>query len=88
MSTSIPPGMFPDAPSWTAFLVAIAGAVAEIDRLPPESRTTQHVLERLHWFVDNPYENIPAMMIHEEQVLKLILQMFDAAVQRFRNAQS
>ena len=88
MSTSIPPGMFPDAPSWSAFLIGIAGAVAEIDHLPPESRTTQHVLERLHWFVDNPYENIPAMTIHEEQVLQLILQMFDAAVRQNWSFQS
>ena len=85
MSMSIPPGSFPESPSWTAFLVAAAGAIAEIDRMPLEDRTTDAVRRKLHWFLENPSRDLPSMMVHEELVLELILKMFDEAVNRYRD---
>ena len=82
MDRSIPLG------SWTAFLTAVAGAIEEIDHLPPDARTTQLVRDRMRWCLENPYENIPAMTLDEERALQIIQLLFDAAVDRFRTSRT
>ena len=66
--------------SWFALLLAVAATTAEVDAVPYERRTTENILRRVEWWLENPYRDLPSMLIDDEVQLQKLLQRFRADV--------
>ena len=65
--------------SATALLVAVAATLAEADE-----QTSEAFLARVEWWLENPYENLPTLLLHEEEALRTLVQILRIGVRRAR----
>ncbi|MCY4113132.1 MAG: hypothetical protein OXG33_04220 [Chloroflexi bacterium] len=74
--------------AWTAMLTAQGATLAKLDSLPMDQRTTENALARVHWFVESPWRDLPQMLLHEEQAMRVLVQMLDWLVFQYRDQMS
>ena len=70
--------------SWNALLLAVAATIAEIDEVEDEYVTTEKVLRRIEWYLDDPYTNIPSMLFDDEVALQPLLRRLRDDVREFQ----
>ena len=63
-----------------ALLLAVAATIAELDEVPHERRTTENVLRRIEWWIENPYRDLPSMLLDEEVDLRALRKRLRGAV--------
>ena len=70
--------------AWYTLVLAVAATIAEIDDYSGPPLTSEAVLQRIDWWLQDPYTHIPALLLEDEAALRVIQQRLRDDVLRYK----
>ena len=75
----------PAIPATAALLSALACTVAELDAEQEGERLAERFLDRMEWYVRNPSEKLPTLLLEQEQMLEAYRLLFRQTVEQTKD---